>query len=722
MEAQAIEREEKAASVFSSNSKATSKSSVVSAAARARAKAEAERTRAIFAQKELELKRQRARLDLEKATLEADLEALGLEKAAAAAIVEVEVLEAAAGPENEDRCSARSRISSQITCQRTKAYVDHQARASFETALSVDITPHCFKEASAPRHQEAPEVTPAHNCDATPTRNTQQSEYLSAPQPQTSLFKRSNPHSQPLSLQPQNPQSSFKAHQEQSSPSFSHASQSNHFIQSNPQHSSSAPATNMIDFARYLASRELVTTGLTKFDDQPESYRAWESSFLNAIQGLGLTASEELDLLVKWLGKESSEHVKRIRAVHITNPHAALELAWTRLQECYATPEVIENALFKRLDNFPRLTSKDKIKLRELSDLLLELFSAKQDGYLPGLSYLDTPRGIKPIVEKLPPNLQEKWLFAGSNYKERYRVCFPPFSFFVDFVRCQAKARNDPSFVLVSSNRSHYHSERSRTKHDSARTAVFVHRTDVSTTDSSLLHKTSTDKKGSDDPTKYCPVHNKPHPLEKCRAFRIKRLMERKRLLKEYRRCFKCCSGTHVARECPAELKCNECESNQHCTVMHPDTAVSPAPSPPTESDVEQQNSSPPEVTSRCTKVCGEGLPPRSCAKICLVRVFPQGQRERSIKMYAILDDQSNRSLARSEFFKLFDIQGDHTPYLMRTCAGTTEMTGRKAVGFQIEALNGEVCLDFPPLIECNEVTSNRSEILFSEIRNPMLT
>ncbi|XP_061663174.1 uncharacterized protein LOC133493623 [Syngnathoides biaculeatus] len=196
----------------------------------------------------------------------------------------------------------------------------------------------------------------------------------------------------------------------------------------------------------------------------------------------------------------------------------------------------------------------------------------------------------------------------------------------------------------------------------------------------------------------------------------MKLLMECKRLLKEYRRCFKCCSGTHVARECPAELKCNECESNQHCTVMHPDTAVSPAPSPLTESDVEQQNSSPPEVTSRCTKVCGEGRPPRSCAKICLVQVFPQGQRERSIKMYAILDDQSNRSLARSEFFKLFDIQGDHTPYLMRTCAGTTEMTGRKAVGFQIEALNGEVCLDLPPLIECNEVTSNRSEIPSPEI------
>ena len=189
---------------------------------------------------------------------------------------------------------------------------------------------------------------------------------------------------------------------------------------------------------------------------------------------MDLSASEELDLLVKRLGRESSEHVKRIRAVHITNPQAALRLSWTRLRECYATPEVIESALFKRLNNFPRLTSKENIKLRELSDLLMELLSAKEDGYLPGLGYLDTPRGINPIVEKLPPNLQEKCLSTGSRYKEHHRVCYPPFSFFADFVSSEAKARNDPSFVLMNSSRTHYHNERPTAKHDGVKAALSV--------------------------------------------------------------------------------------------------------------------------------------------------------------------------------------------------------------------------------------------------------
>lgn len=182
----------------------------------------------------------------------------------------------------------------------------------------------------------------------------------------------------------------------------------------------------MEDFARYLACCELVSTGLAQFDDRPESYRAWQSSFINAIKDLDLTPSEELDLLVKWLGKESVEHVRRIRSVHINNPDAALRKAWARLNECYVSPEVTERALYRKLDCFPKISHKDYIKLRELGDLLMELNSAKEDVYLPGLAYLDTARGIGPIVEKLPYGLQEKWLSHGSRYKDEHRGHFPP--------------------------------------------------------------------------------------------------------------------------------------------------------------------------------------------------------------------------------------------------------------------------------------------------------
>lgn len=64
--------------------------------------------------------------------------------------------------------------------------------------------------------------------------------------------------------------------------------------------------------------------------------------------------------------------------------------------------------------------------------------------------------------------------------------------------------------------------------------------------------------------------------------------------------------------------------------------------------------------------------------------------------MYVILDDQSNSLLARPELFELFGIKGNPLTYHMRTCAGLTEMLGRKAVGFQIEPIGGGPRLDLP--------------------------
>lgn len=101
----------------------------------------------------------------------------------------------------------------------------------------------------------------------------------------------------------------------------------------------------MEDFAKFPAWKEWMTTVLSKFNDTPESYRAWES-----LQGLGL---------------------------------------------------IVESTVFKRLYSFPHLSVRDSVKLRELRYILLEFLADKMEGHLPGLNYLDTTHGIKPKVELL---------------------------------------------------------------------------------------------------------------------------------------------------------------------------------------------------------------------------------------------------------------------------------------------------------------------------------
>lgn len=193
------------------------------------------------------------------------------------------------------------------------------------------------------------------------------------------------------------------------------------------------------DLARYLVRKEMVSSGLLAFDDRTENYWAWKLSFLAAIRELNLSDQEELKLLVKWLGPESSAQAKQLRSVHVNNPRAGVYMIWQRLEEMYGNPEVIENALLRRLETFPVISNRDIHKLVELVYLLRELEAAKAVGYLPGLAYLDTSRGVNPIVEKLPFSLRDRWIGQGPKYKEDFQVPFPPFNFFVNFVCSQAK-------------------------------------------------------------------------------------------------------------------------------------------------------------------------------------------------------------------------------------------------------------------------------------------
>lgn len=155
-------------------------------------------------------------------------------------------------------------------------------------------------------------------------------------------------------------------------------------------------------------------------------------------------------MLCKWLGPSSSEQARRIKAAHIHNARAGLRTVWQRIEDSYGSAEVIENALLKKVEQFPRISSRDNLKLRELGDTLLELEAARADGFLPGLTHLNTSRGVNPIVQKLPLYPQEKWITLGAQYKEQNGVYYPPFSVFVKFVCDQARVRNDPSFADIA--------------------------------------------------------------------------------------------------------------------------------------------------------------------------------------------------------------------------------------------------------------------------------
>lgn len=147
---------------------------------------------------------------------------------------------------------------------------------------------------------------------------------------------------------------------------------------------------------------------------------------------------------------------------------------------------------------------------------------------------------------------------------------------------------------------------------------------------------------------------------------------------KQHNICFQCCaSNKHVARDCQAEIKCSECNSDKHPTALHSDVPRLPkALQPPASHGGEKQELKETAVVSSCTEVCGEGFSGKSCSKICLVNVYPANDPSKRQRMYVMLDDQSNISLARSEFFDMFKVNGKAEPYTLQTCSGVGLTSG----------------------------------------------
>ncbi|XP_056107180.1 uncharacterized protein LOC130085444 [Rhinichthys klamathensis goyatoka] len=245
---------------------------------------------------------------------------------------------------------------------------------------------------------------------------------------------------------------------------------------------------------------------------------------------------------------------------------------------------------------------------------------------------------------------------------------------------------------------------------------VFTRKTEVS---SESGDKQNIREKKVEDPDRLCPLHNKPHPLRKCRGFRSKTVDEQKAYLKEKHICFKCCASTsHLAKNCDKSVQCKECNSNKHLAALHPGPVPWKSFSSAVKEDHggEQQEDETPEVMSKCTEVCGDSFGSRSCSKICLVRVYPAGQREKAVKAYAVLDEQSNKSLAKTELFDLLGIGANAAPYTLKTCSGIVETSGRRANNLIVESIDGNVQISLPSLIECDMMPDDRSEIPSAEI------
>lgn len=76
-----------------------------------------------------------------------------------------------------------------------------------------------------------------------------------------------------------------------------------------------------------------------------------------------------------------------------------------------------------------------------------------------------------------------------------------------------------------------------------------------------------------------------------------------------------------------------------------------------------------------------------------------------------VLDDQGNKSLAKSMFFDTFNVPNITSPYKLKVYTGVSQTFEQRERGFIVESAHEGTHLCLPMIIQCDEVLDNKEEI-----------
>lgn len=91
-------------------------------------------------------------------------------------------------------------------------------------------------------------------------------------------------------------------------------------VQDNNKPCATAPETLPVshpgvveNLTQFLLKKDLLMSRFSPFNDRPDSYQTWKASFTSIVKELNISAFEEMDLLIKWLGPDSKRFASSIR-------------------------------------------------------------------------------------------------------------------------------------------------------------------------------------------------------------------------------------------------------------------------------------------------------------------------------------------------------------------------------------------------------------------------
>ncbi|XP_056597979.1 uncharacterized protein LOC130433119 [Triplophysa dalaica] len=445
------------------------------------------------------------------------------------------------------------------------------------------------------------------------------------------------------------------------------------------------------------------------FTGDPLTFLEWSSSFKALIERRCTNPVDRLFYLKKYI---SGEAKCVLEGSFFRKDDKAYEQAWELLNSRYGHPFVIQRAFREKLNNWPKISSRESVKLRQFSDFLISCNNAIP--HIKGLQVLNDCEENQRMVQKLPDWVTSQWnRYVTKHLRETEE--YPKFNEFAEFVAREAEVACNPvtSFNALKSTE-----ERPIRDVKRQRANAFI--TNVKAPDKfcTVMRSNSAGENQPKESNKVnvtspfsepvpCLCCGDSHSIHKCQTFANKPVEEKKRLIFDNNLCFGCLRRGHNSRECRSKAICSICKK-RHPTPLHEERSSAAADTSSHAIETEETTSS---LSCSVDRGCGG-----STSMIVPVWISSSTNPEKQILVYALLDTQSSNTFVDKEVCEEIGASLEPVKLKLTTMMGKDSIIQSERVnGLRVKGLLSQSLVNLPPAYTRDFIPLERSHIPTSQ-------
>lgn len=462
------------------------------------------------------------------------------------------------------------------------------------------------------------------------------------------------------------------------------------------------------------------TPQLKVFNGDPLDWPTWKAAFETVIEKRTVKSNEKILYLLQFLSGPPKKIVEGYQFVHTREAYTE---AKRTLERRFGHPAVVAEAFRKRLENWPRISPRDGIALRDFADFLKTCELAMQS--IEDLETLNKQHGNKQLLRVLPSWAHPKWGVRVRDHQLKHGDNkFPPFSEFVRFVTEIAEVQCLPVLSSLATNECVKESK-PRIYRGNTRPR---RNSEVSTLATRVKEKQAIPRVGKKVHCHWCGSAS--HGLDLCHEFMKKPRKEITQFIIRKGLCLKCLTHGHMSKEnkCESLPSCAKCNL-PHLTCLHMDkknntdeakghnseTAVKSSQA----FSAENPHTSEDHVTVKCTGICSVAgqQDGQDQSLIVPVWVSSSAKPEETVLTYALIDSQSNATFITEQLRKSLTVAGVESHLQLSTMHKEDELIQcEKVQGLTVADLKKQVSIPLPKVYTRNTIPYKPSQIPKPEV------